>query len=174
MRQERVHTLDVPPRYWDDHRRALTSQDDPIEEPGPRGKVRVTLSDRDLFELRSRAADAIQAEWYPVEAYVGLKASARATLRTVDRYLNDAGLKLSDICPPRQPEPQEPARPTEPGQRVVFRFSGRAERFGTLLQFGEYDKGYALIQWDEPQQTYGGGLSDEPKWEAVSILEVIA
>ena len=83
----RIHTIDVPPFYWDDHRRAYTSDDDPIVEEGPRGKVRVTLSHRDLLELRSRAdytADYAEGNdgWT-----LGLRSSARATRRAIDRYL---------------------------------------------------------------------------------------
>lgn len=88
----RIHSLEVPPVYWEDHRRALTMEDEPIVEPGTRGRVRLTLSERDLRELRSRADYTIVADYQPPEDWFGLKASARATVRAIDRYreaLND-------------------------------------------------------------------------------------
>lgn len=82
----RIHTLEIPPRYWDDHRRACTSEDEPIVEEGSRGKVRVTLSERDLDELHSRALYTTVAEYQPPADWIGLKASARATVRAINRY----------------------------------------------------------------------------------------
>jgi hypothetical protein len=81
------HTLEVPPAYLDDHMRAYTMRDQVIVEDGSRGRKRITVSDRDLDELRSRAAYTIEAQYQPENEWLGLKSSARATVRAIDRYL---------------------------------------------------------------------------------------
>jgi hypothetical protein len=84
---ERVHTIELPPAYWSDHDDRCTSLDDPIVEPGRRGNVKVTLSDRDLHELYNSAEHFATTDFgYDAQEWFGLKASARATMRRIETY----------------------------------------------------------------------------------------
>ena len=90
-KHERVHTLELPPAYWEDHDAVGTSLDDPIVEDGKRGLVKVTLSDRDLDEVYSRAEWCVGADFCSEpEFWIGLKSSARATMRRIEKYWQEA------------------------------------------------------------------------------------
>lgn len=80
------HTLEVPPAFFDDWRGCFC-QLDPIEWE-PRGRrYRVRLTERDLCDLRSRATHYRDGADYDL----GLRSSARATVKAVDRYRAAAG-----------------------------------------------------------------------------------
>lgn len=85
-----LYTITVPPRYFDDHLDALTFEDDFIWESvrkGGRWAIKVTLTEKNLRELRSRAS--YYAEEPDFE--LGLRSSARATVRAIDKATAERG-----------------------------------------------------------------------------------